>query len=183
MLLPSTRIFPSGTLRRWRACILVRPLLLFSVVLSLEFLSTHCFFMFSRFYFWILSRHRHPPTAFAYAPFNQDISNWNTAAVTNMYLSTFIPPVSVVLSLKFHSLPLPFLLPFPSFFQQWLQTNVVRRCLVVFDGFQQCIWISWTQYCRVRLLRRGHVHGISRIAPLFLLCLSNLSGRYNNGGY
>jgi len=75
-------------------------------VVSLEFHSLLLLFI-SRFYFWILSTPGHPPTAFQDASaFNQDISKWNTAAVTEMAYSTSTL-VSVV-SLEFHSLPLLF---------------------------------------------------------------------------
>jgi surface protein len=76
---------------------------LVSVVLSLEFHSLPLLY-FSRFYFWIVSRHRHPPTAFKNiqsrpGAFNADISEWNTAKVTTMWSSTSTPPLcSVVLA-------------------------------------------------------------------------------------
>jgi hypothetical protein len=136
---------------------------LVSVVLSLEFHSLPLLFTFSRIYFWILSRHRHPLTAFYQARyFNGDISKWNTAAVTNMYQSTSTPPVSVVVpSLEFCPLtPMFFFFIFPSFLQQWLQTIIVRREMVTGIHFVQRH--QWS----VRLLRRGHLHGTARIKPL-----------------
>jgi surface protein len=78
---------------------------LVSVVLSLEFLSTHsrcfCFYVFTNLFLDCV--HRHPPTAFRSASaFNADLSRWNTAAVTSMSQSTSAPPLSLLLLLFFH---------------------------------------------------------------------------------
>ena len=105
------------------------PPLLFCcpLVLSLEFsaLTPIAFiFTFSQCsFFWIVSnitRHRHPPTAFAYAyAFNADISKWNTAAVTTMERSKSTPPLLFCCPLSFlhlnslHSPPLFLFLRFP----------------------------------------------------------------------
>ena len=74
----------------------VRPLLLCLLFFHLN--SVHSLpLLFLRFHEFIFGfcppRHRHPPTAFLAAKaFNADISNWNTAAVTNMGQSTSTPP-------------------------------------------------------------------------------------------
>ena len=65
------------------------------------------------------------------------MGDWDVSKVTSLDQSTSTP-LSCFCCCFFHlnsvhSLPLLFLL-FSSFLQQWLQTNVVRRCLVVFDG-------------------------------------------------
>jgi surface protein len=80
------------------------------------------------------------PTAFSGASaFNANLSNWNTAAVTTMESSTSTPSsffcCPLLLSFEFSSLTSVAFSSFffPSFYRQWLPTNVVRRCLVVFD--------------------------------------------------
>jgi surface protein len=93
------------------------------LLLSLEFCPltpVAFFFTFARFLFLFglgTPRHRHPPTAFSYAKaFNADISKWDTAAVTNMALSTsFCCPL--LLSLEFCPLtPVAFYFTFSQFY-------------------------------------------------------------------
>ena len=127
-------------------------------------------------YFWILSttRHRHPPTAFYDASaFNADLSNWNTAAVTSMEASTSTSPSCVCCCFfhlnSVHSPSCFFSFFSPSFFQQWLQTNIVRRTMVT------CIDFVQRHQWSIRLLRRGHLHGKPGIKSLCQSqCLSKL---------
>ena len=149
-----------------------------SLLLSLEFCPltpVALFFTFSRFYFWILSTTA--PTSSYSVQFCFCIQRGHFQVEHNggdehgiKYVHSTLLFLLCLLSLEFCPLtPRCFFFFFPSFFRQWLQTNIVRRAMVTcIDFVQRHPW-------SVRLLRRGHLHGTARIKPLCQnQCLSRL---------
>ena len=140
-----------GTCLKWPVCLKVRPLHpLVSVVGSFTWiLSTHSrcfiFFTFSRIYFWILSTTA-PTSSYSVricsciqrGSFQVGHCGGDEHGIKYVHSTLFC--LLLLLSLEFLSTHSRCFFTFSSFLRQWLQTNIVRRCLVVFDGFQQRIW-------------------------------------------
>ena len=162
--LHSMLIFRSGTLLMWRTCFKVRPLR--PLLLPLQLLFVHlppCFllilFTFHFYFFgfifdnWQLAT----PTQRSFMlmhstrTFQSGTLLWWRPCKTVRPLHFFYSTCSCILFLvsfnwilfSNNSARPHFLLFFflsSSILRQWIQPNIVWRCLVVFDGFKECIY-------------------------------------------